>query len=95
MTDFFIGANWENKTANRIKIQPMILSNSKTWFKIIQAAITANTHSKDYIIAAGASSIFFCANICSVKAKPPDKTQAYIIEELSKKIFEIITSSKV
>ena len=76
MTELFIGANWENKTANRIKIQPTILSNSKTWFKIIQAAITANTPSKEYIIAAGASSIFFCANICKVKAIPPDNAPA-------------------
>ena len=54
----------------------MILSNSKTWFKIMQAAITANTPSKEYINAAGASSIFFCANICKVKAIPPDNAPA-------------------
>ena len=36
LIDFFIGANWENKTANKIRIHPIILSTSKTWFKIIR-----------------------------------------------------------
>ena len=40
-------------TPARINVQPIILSISKYWFKIIQAAIAANTLSKEKIIADG------------------------------------------
>ena len=74
-------------TPTRINVQPIILSISKYWFKIIQAAIAANTLSKEKIIADGDGAIFFWAYICNVKAIPPDNTPAYIIDTDSFKIF--------
>ena len=46
-------------TAQRINKHPIIFEKPKTWFKIIHPAIAAKTHSSEYIIAAGASSICF------------------------------------
>ena len=63
-------------TPTRINVQPIILSISKYWFKIIQAAIAANTLSKEKIIAEGDGAIFFCAYICNVNATPPDNAPA-------------------
>ena len=70
-----------------------MLSKSKIWFKIIQAAIAATTPSRDITIEAGAAEIFLWPKSCKANAAPPDNTPAYKISIVSNLILEKSISS--
>ena len=71
-----LGSVCDKITPINIRVHPNIFPKLNISFSIIQAATAAKTPSSEKIIADGAGEIFFWANICNVKAMPPESKPA-------------------